>query len=71
MKIVETITIECDDCLGFYIDLECLIYKDKSFKYRIRKEFYKYDQPEFEDEFFDTQEEALKKFELIIKEDEE
>ncbi|QOY52284.1 hypothetical protein [Candidatus Sulfurimonas baltica] len=68
MKIKEIIEIEMDDCLGFYINLDCIVYTDKSFKYRIRKEYYKYDKLEIEDTFFDTDEESKREFDLIIEE---
>lgn len=68
MKIKEIIEIEMDDCLGFYINLDCVVYADKSFKYRIRKEYYKYDKPEIEDTYFDTEEASKKEFDLIVEE---
>ena len=68
MKVKEIIEIEMDDCLGFYINLDCIVYTDKSFKYRIRKEYYKYDKLEIEDTFFDTDEESKKEFDLIVEE---
>jgi len=57
-----------DDCLGFYINLDCVIYEDKSNKYRITKEYYKYDKPEFEKEYFDTLEDAQKEFDTLVEE---
>ena len=68
MKVKEIIEIEMDDCLGFYINLDCIVYTDKSFKYRIRKEYYKYDKLEIEDTFFDTDEESKREFDLIVEE---
>ena len=68
MKVIEIIEIEMDDCLGFYINLDCIVYTDKSFKYRIRKEYYKYDKLEIEDTFFDTDEESKREFDLIVEE---
>ena len=68
MKIVKTTEIDMDDCLGFYINLDCVIYEDKSNKYRITKEYYKYDKPEFEKEYFDTLEDAQKEFDTLVEE---
>ena len=67
MKVVETILHDSDD-LGYFIDLECYIYEDKSYKYVVKKEFYKYDIPEFEEESFKTYDEAKKYFDDCIKE---
>ena len=68
MKIIETIEIEMDECLGFYINLDCIVYEDKSYKYRIRKEYYKYDKPEIEDTFYVTDEESKREYDLLIEE---
>ena len=68
MKIVKTIEIDMDDCLGFYINLDCVVYEDGSHKYRIRKEYYKYDVTEYENEFFDTEEEAKREWDIQIEE---
>ena len=68
MKIIKTTEIDMDDCLGFYINLDCVIYEDKSNKYRITKEYYKYDKPEFEKEYFDTLEDAQKEFDTLVEE---
>lgn len=68
MKIIETIELEMDDCLGFFINLDCIVYEDKSIKYRIRKEYYKYDTKEIKDEFFDTEEESKVVYDSLIEE---
>ena len=68
MKIVKTTKIVMDDCLGFYINFDCATYEDGSYKYRIRKEYYKYYAPEIEDEFFDTEEESKREYGIQIEE---
>jgi hypothetical protein len=40
MKIIETTEIDMDDCLGFYINLDCIVYENKRYKYRITREYY-------------------------------
>jgi len=37
MKIVKTTEINIDDCLGFYINLDCVVFENICHKYRIRK----------------------------------
>ena len=68
MKIIKTTEIDMDDCLGFYINLDCVEYEDGSYKYRIRKEYYKYDITEIEDEFFNTEEESKREYDILIEE---
>jgi len=68
MKIIKTTEIDMDDCLGFYINLDCVVYEDKNYKYRITKEYYKYDKPEFEKEYFDTLEDAQREFDTLVEE---
>jgi hypothetical protein len=54
--------------LGFYINLDCVVFEDKSYKYRITKEYYKYDKPEFEKEYFDTLDDAQREFDILVEE---
>jgi len=68
MKIKKKTEIDMDDCMGFYINLDLIEYVDKSYKYRITREYYKYDKPEYERDYFDNLEDAQKEFDSQVEE---
>lgn len=68
MKIRKKTEIAMDDCMGFYINLDLIEYVDKSYKYRITREYYKYDKPEYDRDYYNTLEEAQEEFDLLVEE---